>query len=668
MDFFRSQDIARRNTVRLVLLFLLALTSLIAITNLAILFALGVFADTVNVPMFERIDWRLFAWVSLAILGVVGFGSLYKILSLSGGGARVAELMQGRLLLPGSSEFFEKRILNVVEEMAIAAGTPVPPVYVLEEAGINAFAAGYTTGDAVIGITRGAIETLSRDELQGVIAHEFSHILHGDMRLNIRLIGILHGIMVLGIMGYYLVRTTRHTRRSKDSGNIAVVGLGLMVIGYAGTFFGNLIKAAVSRQREFLADASAVQYTRNPEGIADALKHIGGSSAGSVLGNPATSEISHALFSNGVTTSFSSLFSTHPPLEARIRRIQPAWDGRFEVPAKATQDVPAAAKAPSGTNAAEAPGVLTALALSTALLESAGNPQEADLQQARTLLGSLPPALLEAAHTPFSATALVYLLLLDRKPDIAARQQDLLAQTAEPAIVAALLSLLAHHEHIRPEVRLTLLSVSLPVLRQMSPGQYGQFRKTLLALVAVDGRTSLWEWVLQRVVLQQLDGVFQPRNRFHHIAHQSLQQLASEVSLLLAFLIRAGAREIRGQGPLPQVSPSQVQSRLLQGSPAQGQSWLPQSQALFDNTLAQLGLPVAVLPAPETLNMAQINAALDAAIALKPLQKPAFLKACAGVIVADGIAAVGELEIFRALAAALDCPLPPLPATQETSA
>jgi|GEM_PF-32631 len=724
MDFFRSQDVARRNTKRLVLLFSLALLSLIAITNLLILFGLGMFAETLNVPMFQRIDWPLFAWVSGAILVVVGCGSLFKILSLAGGGARVAEGMQGRLLLPGSTEFHEQRILNVVEEMAIASGTPVPPVYVLDEPGINAFAAGYTPADAVIGITRGAIETLSRDELQGVVAHEFSHILHGDMRLNIRLIGILYGILVLGIMGEYLLRSTRHSRRSKDSGNIAVVGLGLMAIGYAGTFFGNLIKAAVSRQREFLADASAVQYTRNPNGIAGALKRIGGSAAGSVLGNPATSEISHALFANGLQRSFSSLFATHPPLDDRIRRIEPAWDGSFVQAEAAALDAEAARVDGGGMTAAgvaaaagagatvaggtASPGVLTALALSTALLEKAGNPQESDIEQARHLLAGLPPVLLEAAHHPFSASALVYLLLLDRRPDVAAQQQTLLASEAEPAIVAALQTLQAHHAHIRPEVRLPLLSVALPVLRQMSPEQYTRFRKTLLALVQADGKVSLWEWVLQRVVLQQLDGVFAPRSRFHHTAHRSLQQLEAEVTLLLAFLIRAGGTTVGapvgaglpansapvgaglpansspvGAGlpansslasKLPQQENSSLAGKLPQqeisslAGKLPHQSNLPQGklqQALLDTALAQLGLPSATLPGPDALSLASINKALDAAVALKPLQKPAFLKACAALIVADGVAAVGELEIFRALAAALDCPLPPLPPTPE---
>ena len=204
----------------------------------------------------------------------------------------------------------------------------------------------------------------------------------------------------------------------------------------------------------------------------------------------------------------------------------------------------------------------------------------------------------------------------------------------------------------------------------MSPEQYTRFRKTLLALVQADGKVSLWEWVLQRVVLQQLDGVFAPRSRFHHTAHRSLQQLEAEVTLLLAFLIRAGGATAGGAvgatvgaavgAGLP--ANSSLASKLPQ------QSKLPQGklpQALLDTALTQLGLPAATLPGPDALSLASINKALDAAVALKPLQKPAFLKACAALIVADGVAAVGELEIFRALAAALDCPLPPLPPTGE---
>ena len=644
MDFFSSQDNARRNTVKLIVLFALALLSLIAITNLLVLVLLGMVAESLpaNTPFLQQVDWRLFLWVSLAIIGVVGFGSLYKIASLTGGGARVAELLQGKLLIPGGHNLAEQKILNVVEEMAIASGTPVPPVYVLEEQSINAFAAGYSPADAVIGITRGAIETLSRDELQGVVAHEFSHILHGDMRLNIRLIGILHGIMVLGVMGYYLLRSTGSYRRSKKGGGeLAVVALGLMVIGYAGTFFGNLIKAAVSRQREFLADASAVQYTRNPDGIADALKRIGGVPQGSVLENPGASEISHALFSNGVRMSFSAIFATHPPLEQRIRRIQPQWDGSFEVTSKVLPAEGAGRRAPfeaagpaaHGVRGGTEAGVLSALLMTDALLAVAGNPQESDIQQARSLLGRISSPLLDAARNPFSARALIYFLLLDKDAGLVAVQMAHLQGHADAAVFAALQKLNEQQPVVSPELRLPLVCLCLPVLRQLSAEQYPPFRQGLLALVQSDGKTSLWEWVLQRVVLQQLDAVFQPRSRFHHTVPHDLQQLGPQCAVLLGFLIQAGRQ------------------------PAGGEA------AAFAQACEKLALPTLAMPAAGALSMERINAALDALVTLKPLQKPAFLKACAVAIGADGVSTVQELEIFRAIAAALDCPLPPLPAS-----
>ena len=334
MNFFKSQDDARRKTGRLVVLFVLAVISLIVMTNLLVMIVFGYIrveqGGTVDAAqVLHQVDWRAFMYIGAAVSFTIAMGSLYKVLALAGGGARVAEMLDAELLVYGSGDLKKQRLLNVVEEMAIASGTPVPPVYLLDEAGINAFAAGYKPGDAVIGITRGALDKLNREQLQGVIAHEFSHILNGDMKLNIRLIGLLHGILLIGMIGYYILRSSSHSRRSKGGGAV-FLGLGLVIIGYAGTFFGNLIKAAVSRQREFLADASAVQYTRNPGGIAGALKRIGGDATGSIIENPSATQVSHALFSQGIKTWLGSLYATHPPLEKRIYSIQPDWDGEFD--------------------------------------------------------------------------------------------------------------------------------------------------------------------------------------------------------------------------------------------------------------------------------------------------------------------------------------------------
>jgi Zn-dependent protease with chaperone function len=336
-NFFENQDAARRNTKRLVTLFCLAVIAIAGMLYLLAVLLTGVeqpdpsTGQTVISPLWWQPDLAL--GVAIATVVVVGGGSLYKIAQLRGGGAVVAEALGGALIPPGTRDSDERRLLNVVEEMAIASGIPAPPAYLLkDEQGINAFAAGFAPSDAVIGVTRGCVQKLSRDELQGVIAHEFSHILSGDMGLNIRLMGVIHGILIIGIIGYFLLRSSLYSgsgRRSssRDNSGMAIVaaGLGLMVIGFLGTFFGNLIKASVSRQREFFADASAVQFTRNPDGIAGALKEIAGYEGGSILANPNAPEASHLYFSQGLRGGLQMLFATHPPLEERIRRLDPSW-------------------------------------------------------------------------------------------------------------------------------------------------------------------------------------------------------------------------------------------------------------------------------------------------------------------------------------------------------
>ncbi len=343
MDFFQNQEVARKKTGRLIVYFLVAVILIIVTVYVAIAAVLRVAEPAARegavVELPSLWDPQLFAVVAVGTAALISGGSLYKIASLSGGGHTVAELMGGRLLHPQTSDLDERKILNVVEEMAIAAGTPVPPVYLLEnEEGINAFAAGHSPNDAVIGVTRGCVRTLSRDELQGVIGHEFSHILNGDMKLNLRLMGVLFGILLIGLSGYILLRSTsgygvRVSNRDDDRGGrnvLPLIGLALYVIGYVGVFFANLIKAAVSRQREFLADASAVQFTRNSDGIAGALKKIGALEAGSAIREPRAAEASHMFFGNaGTAGQLFGLLETHPPLVERIRRLDPSFDGDF---------------------------------------------------------------------------------------------------------------------------------------------------------------------------------------------------------------------------------------------------------------------------------------------------------------------------------------------------
>jgi Zn-dependent protease with chaperone function len=319
MNFFEAQDHARRSTGLLVLLFLLAIVGLLVLSNFIVfefLYFIKLGTLTFSLAELNRIfDSNLSILLCSAILLFIVLGSVYKLMQLSSGGSAIAQYLGGVIIPRSSTDPLHKKILNVVEEMAIASGTPVPQVYILNEQGINAFAAGWKTTNAVIGITQGALERLSRDELQGVIAHEFSHIFNGDMRLNIRLIAILHGILMIGMLGRMILRSLRHVRSSRSSKGggqaiLVVLGIGgsLMVVGYTGTFFGNWIKSLISRQREYLADASAVQFTRSNEGIANALKKIGGTVQGSSILAASVDEYSHAYFALGDTSALS-LFS-----------------------------------------------------------------------------------------------------------------------------------------------------------------------------------------------------------------------------------------------------------------------------------------------------------------------------------------------------------------------
>ena len=339
MNFFEHQDHARRQTGRMILLFILAVIVIVVAVNLSVS-AILISTDRPRaenvIDYLSSINPVIYIVVSLLTLAIIGLGTMVRMAQLAKGGKAVAELVGARLITCDTSDLKEKMLLNVVEEMAIASGTAAPRVYVMdEERSINAFAAGYSPNEAIIAVTKGTLDILNRDELQGVIAHEFSHILNGDMRLNIRLLGVLNGILIIGTIGMYILRGLGRgrVRSNRDEGKgIAVmflIGLSLAIIGYAGVFFGRLIKSAVSRQREYLADASAVQFTRNPTGIGGALKKILFGTNGSLVTNRHSEELSHMFFSQGIKLSFlSNLFSTHPPLEERIKRIDPSFNPR----------------------------------------------------------------------------------------------------------------------------------------------------------------------------------------------------------------------------------------------------------------------------------------------------------------------------------------------------
>jgi Zn-dependent protease with chaperone function len=628
MDFFQSQDRARRNTKLLLGLYVAAIASIILLTNLLII-VVGGFQDSANMGTGElRFSWEVFFGVSLLVIMMVGLGSAYRVHALSKGGSVVAEMLDGELLLEAGGSLEKRRLLNVVEEMALAAGTPVPPVYLIPDAAINAFAAGYSPGDAVIGITQGALHNLNRDQLQGVVAHEFSHILNGDMRLNIRLMGVLYGILMLSVVGRLVLYGSSRGRSSskRDGGGaILAIGLGLFVLGYVGKFFGSLIKAAVSRQREYLADASAVQFTRYPAGISGALKRIGGYEAGSVLQHPESEEISHAFFSSGVSFAFGRLMSTHPPLEERIKRLEPGWDGGYLTQITPDRSESAANPEVAGMTAGFAGGGVRINA--EQVFAAMGQPGAAQLAEARHVLAAIPDTLLDAARQTYSARALVYLLLLDQVPTVRAVQMRHLADAADAAVVDALNKMLPLAADIELFMRLPLLEIAMPALRQLSHKQYKLFMANIDVLIRADKKLGLGEWALQKYVSKHLGEAFEKRHRVPR--HQNLAMVRDDCARLLSVLAYTDATSTTE----PAVAF------------AMGQALLEVEMVLLEKT---------------DLNAQILDAAVDSLAELRPLLKPKLLKACIATITADGIATAQEIELVRTIADALDCPMPPI--------
>ncbi len=493
MRFFEHQEKARNSTFRLLVLFGLGVFALIFSIDGILLLGLG-YSESQNglgSANWGRILETYFPALALvaAFIGfVIGSASLYRLSQLSsGGGASVAESLGGRLLQAETRNPSERKILNIVEEMAIASGVPVPPVYLMDEEGINAFAAGWSPNDAVIGVTKGCVEALSRDELQGVIAHEFSHILNGDMKLNIRLMGILYGIFFLSILGEILIRSISYSsgnssneKKNDGKGAIFVIGLVLFILGWVGWFFGRLIQAAVSRQREFLADASAVQFTRNPDGISGALRKIAGWNQGSIIKNPNVTEASHLFFGNGIS-GFSALFATHPPLEERVKRIEGA---NFQPPENVSE-----------TTSTEP---TQDIAFSAAQLSNLAGTMRMPAKNAPPPLPILIP-IENQCKDPAGALAVLYSMLLPSDNPARNKARDQLISKVDPAIAQALFEVEPLVLQTNKLQLFTLLSKALPSLKMLGKEQSIDALKTCQALISADGKIDFFEFCIWRL-------------------------------------------------------------------------------------------------------------------------------------------------------------------------
>ncbi len=640
MNFFGHQEEARRATIVLVALFGAAITCL---TGLLYTFCLFLFDYIGYGP---RTGWwreDIALSVGIGTVLVVGCGSIYKILQLRGGGAAVAQSLGGRPLNASSTDastsdasptdHAEKQLLNIVEEMAIASGVPVPQVWVLEQNGINAFAAGYSPSDAVIGVTRGCMEQLDRDELQGVIAHEFSHILNGDMRLNIRLMGVLHGLVCLSIAGTICLRGSFVRGSRRTSGPAIGLGLALLITGALGVLFARLIKAAVSRQREFLADASAVQFTRNPNGIANALKRIGGmlppraseKIPGSTIDHPRSEEASHMFFSSAMRRSMAGWFSTHPPLLERILKIEPRYTGSR---AEATMESSQSASPQGAMGFASQSYEPSVQASAEALVNSVGSMNQTQLGYGAQLLRELPMALRAAAHDPFSARAVIYALLLAPSPTTRRTQLQGIADRADPATLQETLSLSSLTLELDTAARLPLVDLTMPALRNLSQEQFAQFTDHVSCLIDTD-EPSLFAFCVTKALVRHLRESFgDTRKRSSRIRPEALH---TECRTVLNCLAHAGH------------SDREAAKRAY----ADGLSVLK-----LDETAH------ALKAAPDSIR--SLGHALDQIAMSTSYGKRSILIACARAAASDGIIEVAEMELLRAVADTLDCPMPPL--------
>jgi Zn-dependent protease with chaperone function len=646
MNFFAQQQRARSHTKRMLILFVLAVICIVGAIDLVLLIAFGAAGDRHHAARLSTTAApAVMFWTSICVLAVISLSSLYKISSLRSGGGAVAKQLGATQVEPASPDFAHKRLRNVVEEMAIASGVPVPEIYILEdEQAINAFAAGFTPADAAVTVTRGAMDKLTRDELQGVIAHEFSHVLNGDMRLNIRLMGVLFGILVIGIVGRKLVE---NTGRSRDSNGIVAFGIAILVIGYIGVFFGRLIKASISRQREYLADASAVQFTRQPLGIGGALKKIGALAEGSKLNTSDKEEVAHMLFGDGV--GYSAFFATHPPLDKRIKAIDPqfdpnelaviaaAWSEPVSVGDEESAEVSISGFAPAmRTTIARAPTQTTALPQATTQLklDAAQITQRGavltqdDIANAGAIRTSIPEGLRAAAHAPASAMQLIYALTLDADAQRRDQQLGIIEKYFDAATRTATDQLSGDLSQLHPLQRLPLAQLAFPSLRRLPRPQLQTFLIVLNQLPRADGEAAIEDYCLSKLIGVQVIDALDP-SKAQPNGSLKLPACAAELADVFTVIAEYGSE-----------NDADAHRAYLLGMNEVLPDTIPPYEERKEWSLA-------------------LDRALPKLDQLSPAGKELLVRGLTKAISADGVVTVVEAELLRTICAGLHCPLPP---------
>jgi Zn-dependent protease with chaperone function len=645
MNFFQHQEAARQASRRLVVLFALGVLAVVVAINIVVLFALATAEQHAVVLTDPELRHTGFlpdfaAWTAarpgtvlvttLVVLGVIGLASLYKTVVLGGGGGVVARSLGGVRISPDTSDPQQRRLLNVVEEMAIASGVPMPEVYLLEqESGINAFAAGHNPANAAIGVTRGTLTTLNRTELQGVIAHEFSHILNGDMRLNLRLMGLLFGLLVLAMIGRTVLRLGSNSsgRSSKDKSfaPIMLVAFAVLIIGYVGLFFGRLIQAAISRHREQLADASAVQFTRDPTGLRGALVKIGALASGSKLANPEAEEVAHMLFAPGMRR----MFATHPALEDRIKAIDPQFDPKeFDrVRAQLAAQEAKVEAAPKQTSAERLQSIINIPGAAPSVAGLVGNPGTIHMRVARQIRKSLPEAIVVAGRHPDSARALLLALALDSNSEARERQKQFIARQIGPGVASSISQIESAIDALEPEQRMPALFGAFPALRQLTREERLQLTSCLNGMLQREGRVSLQSYVLRKLAQVQLRDDLSPAARTRQLP---LNVVQNDVQVLFSVLAQNGHEDEVAARRAYEVGVHHL---------------LPRARPEF----------------AASENWAQpLDLALSRLDQLAPIVKEQLVEAMVKTVTYDQQLTLGESELLRTVCATLHCPLPPL--------
>ena len=641
MDFFARQAATRRLSRWMVFLFVLAVVAIVIAIDLAVIIAVAILSVE-DGGLLATQDMSLSHYpvvtvvTSIAVLGTIGISSLVRTVSLSAGGSKVAEQLGGTRVGADTTDPLRRRLRNVVEEMAIASGVPVPQIYVLErEAGINAFAAGYSPANAAITVTRGALVNLNRDELQGVIAHEFSHVLNGDMRLSTRLIGLLFGLTVIAMIARLVLRHGPRNSGRKGGGGVAVIYLAALVVlalGWIGLFFGRLIQAAVSRNRESLADASAVQFTRDPQGLRGALVKIGALGIGSRFSDADPEEVAHLLFAEGIQRAFA----THPPLIERIKELDPGFQpSEFEAARRRMNEERAMQEEDETARTSPAASVRLgglldgAVVLAPAAVAGlVAYPGTEHVVQAQEMLESLPASFQRAARDPRQAAALFLALAIDSVPEARERQLAFILQQVGGEFHDVVKAMLAEVDTLTAVQRMPALLQVFGSLNQLARAERVELLKCLNGLMVRENRASVFAYALRKLAQVQLQDNLDPRRRA--AGYLSAQGARDELQVLFSALA-------------------------MQGSENE-----PDARRAYEAGVDVM-LP-GIHPPFQRLGHwpPQLDQALTRIDRLQPAAKSLLVKALVTTISHDQRMTVAESELLRAICAVLHCPLPPL--------